>query len=58
MKIYHINFNANEFFYLYLFLLNISNYIFFKILRTMNNDLYSIYYIVYIIKDLIYNNIE
>ena len=57
-RIYYINFNANEFYYLRFLFLNVSSFSFYKNLRTINDDLFSNYYIVYIIKDFTYNNIE
>ena len=58
MRIYYINFNANELYYLRFLFLNISNFLFYKNLRTINDNLFSNYYIVYIIKDFTHNNVE
>ena len=58
MKIYYINSNAGELFYLQYFLLYIFNFISFDDLRFINDNILSIYYNVYIIRDLFYNNIK
>ena len=58
MKIYYINFNANELYYLYFLLLNVLSFLFYENLRTINDNLLLNYYVVYIIKNLMYNNVE
>ena len=58
MRIYYINLNANEFYYLRFLFLNISNFLFYKNLRILNDDFFLNYYVIYIIKNLIYNNVK
>ena len=57
-NIYYINSNVRKLFYLRYLLLNISNSIFFENLRTINENVISIYYNVYTIKELLHNNVE
>ena len=40
------------------FFLNVSNFLSYKNLRTINDDFLLNYHIVYIIKNLTYNNVE
>ena len=58
MKIYYINSNVNELFYLRYFLLYILNFISFENLRFINDNILSIYYNAYIIRDLFHNNVK
>ena len=58
IRIYYINSSAEKLFYLRYLLLNVLNSIFFKNLRTINEKVISIYYNVYIIKKLLYNDVE
>ena len=58
MKIYYINFNAGELYYLHFLFLNISNFLSYKNLRTINDNFLLSYYVVYIIKDFTHNNAE
>ena len=57
-RIYCINLNIKKLFYLRYLLLNVSNSIFFKNLRTINKNVILIYYNIYTIKKLLYNNVE
>ena len=54
----YINLNASEFYYLRFLFLHVFNLLSYKDLWTMNGDLLSFFYIVYIIRDLTYNNVE
>ena len=58
MKIYYINLNVGELFYLRYLLLYVFNFIFFDNLRFINNNILFIYYNIYIIRGLLYNNVE
>ena len=58
MKIYYINSNFGELFYLRYLLLHIFNFIFFDDLRFIDDNILFIYYNVYIIRDLFHNNVE
>ena len=51
-------FNVNEFYYLRLLLLNVSNALFYKDLRIINDDFFSNYYVVYIIRSFTHNNVK
>ena len=58
-RIYYINSNVKKkLFYLRYLLLNVSNSIFFENLRTINENVISIYYNVYTIKKLLHNDVE
>ena len=58
VHIYYINSNVKKLFYLHYLLLNVSNSIFFENLRTINENIILIYYNVYIIEKLLYNDVK
>ena len=58
MKIYYINFNANELYYLRFLFFNILSSLSYKNFQTINSNLFLNYYVVYITKYFTHNNVE
>ena len=57
-RIYYINSNVSKLFYLRYLLSNIISSLFFEDLRIINDSIISIFYSIYIIRDLLYNNVK